>query len=222
MTKTSENNENGIDKEMMQDSTRTRLLEGVKENISMLENRLSEEIIPLINDKNYNKFKNEIEIALIFTVMNLDFFVNVKNYLNGKYFWEGTVAFKQIYKIIFESHNKISYCEGKNNNITQNNKIQSLWFSKIYDLVIEETQPEYNKISKLLDDFKTKSDFNYIAKIRNHDGHYSGMVEFINDMKVLDPNKTLNLAIDWGKIMIEVYNFSIAQLNKKIPTLLLN
>lgn len=211
-----------MEKEMLKDSTRERLLQSVNENITLLEKKLTEDINPLINDVNYDKFKDELEIALIFTVMNLDFLVNVKNYLSGKYFWEGTVVFKQIYKIIDESHNKISFktikhkSKTKNIEETENNKKQSLWLSKMRPLINQENESEYNRISKLLKDFKTGNDFNYITKIRNHDGHYSGMVEYINDMYSIDSDKTINLAIDWIEIMIAVNNFSNVLLNKKI------
>lgn len=211
-----------MEKEMMKDSTRERLLQSVNENIPLLEKKLKEKIIPLKNNINYDKFKNELEIALIFIVMSLDFHVNVKNYLSFKYSWEGIVAFKQIYKIIYESHNKISYKTIKNKSITknieetENNKKQSLWLSKMRPLINQENESEYNRISKLLEDFKTGNDFDYITKIRNHDGHYSKMVEYIEDMYSINYDNTLNLAIEWIEIMIAVNNFSNAHLNKKI------
>jgi hypothetical protein len=211
-----------MEKEMMKNSTRERLLQSVNENIPLLQKNLTEVISPLINDINYNKFKDELEIASIFTVATLDFLVNVKNYLSGKYFWEGPVVFKQIYKIIFESHNKIAYRTITKNGIvnieaTENNKKQSLWLSKMRRLINQENESEYNRITKLIEDFK--ADFDYITKIRNHDGHYNEMKEYIKDMYSIDSDKTLNLAIDWEEIMIAVYNFSNAQLNKKISHL---
>ena len=84
------------------------------------------------------------------------------------------------------------------------------------DFVNKENQSEYNGISILLEDFKTGNDFDNITKIRNHDGHYSKMVEYIKDMYSIDSDETVNLAIDWLEIMIAVNNFSNALLNKKI------
>lgn len=212
----------------MRDSTRIRLMQSCNDIIPWLEDKLTKEIIPLINNSNYKKFEIELEIALIFLVMNLDFYANVKNYLNRKCFWEGIVALKQLYKITFESFNKIAYktIKEKNGDVnidaTEKMKKESLWLSKMEQFVNEENEPEYKRISELLIAFKTNNDFDYITKIRNHDGHYSGMVKYIKDMQAIDPDKLLNLAIDWGEIMNEVNKFTICHLNKKISNLSLD
>src|ERR1035437_4142743 len=125
-----------MEKELMKDSTRIKLLDVIKQDITLFNEYLWNKILPCKDDNNYLDFKAEYDIVLIFTVVYLDFLVCLKNLLSSQLFWENAVAFKNIDKIIEESHNKIFgkvfYSEGSiDSKKTQNSKKGSLWFGTI-------------------------------------------------------------------------------------------
>lgn len=192
-----------MEKELMKDSTRMNLLNDINQNIPLFTEYLW----------NVDKNKAEYDIVLIFTVAYLDFLVCLKNLLsNNELFWENAVAFKNIYKIIEESHNKIFgkviYSKGsldlKN---TQKFKKCSLWFGTISAFITDENESDFNRISGLLETFNAKNDLEYIRKIRNFDGHYSNLDDYMSEIKSIDMDTTVRIACDWFVIMRDVHLF---------------
>lgn len=211
-----------IEKELLKDSTTKSILSDISEHIPFYESHLQNVLLPLKNHKNFDKIEKKYEIMLTYSIMNLDFLVSVNNFLKSKFVWEKVVAFKQIYKMIFESHNKISYrffIEANgiiNPEKTQKFKNQSLWFGKMPVFINEESKYEYTQISDLIDKFKTNHDFSYIEKIRNYDGHYTNVSNCVNDLTSIDPDKSMRIAIEWINILREVNNFAFASLYNKL------
>jgi len=212
-----------MEKELLKDSTRKSMLSDISEHIPFYESQLQNVLLPLKNHKNFDKIEKEYEIKLIYSLMNLDFYVSVKNYLSSIFYWENVMAFKQIYKIIFESHNKISgkvFFSKENGLIdyvtTQKNQSESLWFGKTSSFITNENKSDYNRISGILEEFKAKTDFKYITKIRNFDGHYSNLEDYMIEIKSIDMDKTIQLAIQWTSILMDVDKFSFVSLLKKL------
>lgn len=199
-----------METELLKDSTRANLLNDIIKDISFFNDQLWHRIM-LEKDEKINV---EYEMALLFSVVYLDFLVCLKNVLSSNLFWENTVAFKQIHKIIFESHNKIfgkviikkdDTLDSEQTRIQKNN---SIWFGKMSAFITNKNESDYNKISYALERFRKETDFNYINRIRNFDGHYSNLDDYMNEIKTIDMDKTINIAVNWFFILREAKNFS--------------
>jgi hypothetical protein len=201
-----------METELMKDSTKVKLLNDVVNDISLFNDQLWNEIVPGKD----NKINVEHEMALLFSVVHLDFLVCLKNLLSSSLFWENAVAFKQIHKIIFESYNKIfgTVIVKKDGSLdyerTRLQKNNSIWFGKMSAFITNKNESDYNKISDSLEKFRMKTDFNYINRIRNFDGHYSNLDDYINEIKTIDMDKTFNIAANWFFILREARNFSLS------------
>jgi hypothetical protein len=201
-----------METELMKDSTRIKLLNDVVKDISVFNEQLWNKIVPGKDEK----INVEYEMALLFSVVYLDFLVCLKNLLSSSLFWENTVAFKQIHKIIFESHNKIygKVIVKKDGSLdyeqTRIQKNNSIWFGKMLTFITNKNESEYNKISDSLEKFRKKTDLNYINRIRNFDGHYSNLDDYMNEIKIIDMDKTINIAVNWFFILREARNFSLS------------
>ena len=213
-----------MEEKLMKDSTRVKLLNGIEKDIPYLNEYLWNKILPCKDDKNYLDFKSEYDIVLIFTVVYLDFLVCFKNLLSSQLFWENAVAFKNICKIIHESHSKISgkvFFQKKTELVdykkTEGFERDSLWFGKISTIINDDNKSDYFRISKLLYEFKgNRKSLKYINKIRDFDGHYSNLDDYMSEIKSIDMDTIFKIANDWFVIMRDVYLFASDLLKNKL------
>ncbi len=157
--------------------------------------------------------QEEKDLALTLTVASLDFWSLMRMLLHGSRFWEGVVAEKHIYLVLYESFSKICYLTNtKTPEQAEANKNQSLWYGKIpklMPLVSLDRQLHYQSITGKLDDFRNRQNWEYIARIRTRAGHYSNIRTYIADMQTINIDDTLIRMGEWSMLLKEIRDFVI-------------
>lgn len=180
--------------------------------IEILDNQISQPILLnfrsiIFEDSNIAKLldltniKNLLKYRMIIGILNLDFSVAVRLYLNSSYQYESIVASRQLYIIANEGYKRIY---GFNNH-----RKASMWIAgvgKIIDDDFPDLKLEYDLMTKKLNAYE--STLNQFKYIRDFSIHYDKEPMKVYDMMMeLDINKAFREINPFLSTIVEMYHF---------------
>lgn len=226
---------------LMTEETKSKLLKSAEQGIGYVSKSVDEvrgfiKKVKLITDfMTDNEFNNEdkifdnieklLEYRLLIGLIYLDLASAMRAHLNSKYTYEQFLSTRQIIVTINEGYKQIYNFVKVNENgdsVTKYRK-KSYWYEDIRVIInesITELQPEYDLLTKKLDDYFTDN-FKAIKEQRDLSVHYDRKASKVYDMIIkLEIEETFKKLSSFLAIITEMFRFtekmaSISQVKEK-------